>query len=341
MNRYDQEGMEKWGVTGAVEGFVNSKTKMGFDEMIMGMDAALQTTPNIGVPDVMTAYVDTEITNVLFNPRRVTEIFEEVKKGDWTAPYALFKVMEATGSIAPYGDSSPNGRSDTNSNFPKREQALFQTNISYGDFESALAGAAQYNLVAQKQGSAALTIAIASNYFYAYGVEGKDIYGLLNDPSKLPAIAAVPGAGGATDWKTKTTTEIYEDVLALYSQLVLQNNNIQKDDELILALPPTQDVYLSKSTDFNISATEMLMKNFKNLKVVTLPELEETATSDASCFLTTKTILGETVGQCAFGEKMRFGRLIPETSSYTQKITFTTYGTIIKHYSCIATMTGI
>lgn len=334
---------KQYGITGQVAGFYSRKNlKSRQEAMDAAMDAALETSPSIAVPVAMTAYVDTDVTSVLFNPFNATELFPEVKKGDWTAPFAIFKVREATGSIAPYGDYSPNGRSDVNYNFPTREQTRFQTIIEYGDFEEALSAEAKMNLVADKQYAAANTVQMAANYMYLFGVEGAESYGLLNDPNLNPAIAAsATGTGSGTKWDTKTTVQIYNDILALFAQLVEQNKNITQSLPVTLAVPPTRNVILGRATDFNISVEDMLRKYFKGgLTIVILPELEE-ANGDASCILAVKEIKGEQVALCGFGEKYRLGRLVPDLSSFKQKAMFSTYGGIIKHVSCIATMTGI
>lgn len=343
MNKHLEQLKQQYGITGQVAGFYSRKNHKSRREAIeAAMDAALETSPNIAVPAAMTAYVDTDVTSVLFDPFNATELFPEVKKGDWTAPYAIFKVREATGSIAPYGDFSPSGRSDVNYNFPTREQCRFQTIIEYGDFEEALTAEAKMNLVADKQYAAATTVQMAANFMYLFGVAGSESYGLLNDPNLNPAIAAAAtGAGGGTKWDTKSTVAIYNDILSLFARLVEQNKNISPAMPVTLAVPPTRNVLLGRATDFNISVADMLGKYFKGgLKIVILPELEE-ADGDASCVLSVKEIKGEQVALCGFGEKYRLGRLVPDLSSFKQKAMFTTYGGVIKHVSCIATMTGI
>ena len=52
-------------------------------------------------------------------------------------------------------------------------------------------------------------------------------------------------------------------------------------------------------------------------------------------------IMGEEVAVTAFGEKYRVFPLVREMSGQKQKIAFSTYGGVIKHYDAIASMTGI
>lgn len=334
---------QDFGVTGEIAGIYNKNNKNDIAEIVsLAMDAALQTPANIGVPAVLTSYVDTGVTSVLYAPRNATEIAKEVKYGDWTTSTAVFKVREASGYIAPYGDFSPNGRSDINYNFPRREQALFQTVMEYGDFEQELSTEAKLNLIADKQMAAATTISIAANYFYLFGVAGREITGLLNDPNLNPAIAAAAtGTSSSTNWADKTLLNIYNDIIALFDELVNQNPNITQSTPLILALSPSSNVQLARSSEYNTSVMDLLNKYFiGGLKIVVLPELEA-VNGDKTAYLICPEILGEEVAVTAFSEKFKLFPLVREMSGQKQKAAFSTYGGIIKHPDCIAQMTGI
>lgn len=332
-----------YGITGDVLGCYNKSNLNDKAEIIsLAMDAALQLPANIGVPSVLTSYVDAGVTSVLYSPRNATKLAKEVKYGDWTTSTAVFKSREATGMIAPYNDFSPNGKSDINYNFPRREQALFQTVIEYGDFEEALTTEAKLNLAADKQYAAANTIAVAANYFYLFGVAGREITGILNDPNLNPAIAAAAtGAASSTKWADKTLLNIYNDIIALFDELVSLNPNITQSDKIILAISPSSNVQLARSSEYNTSVMDLLNKYFVGgLEIVVLPELEA-ENGDNTAIMLVPEIMGEEVAVTAFGEKYRVFPLVREMSGQKQKIAFSTYGGIIKHYDAIASMTGI
>lgn len=334
---------QDFGVTGEIAGVYNKNNKNDIAEIVsLAMDAALQTPANIGVPAVLTSYVDTGVTSVLYAPRNATEVAKEVQYGTWTDSTAIFKVREASGFVAPYGDFSHNGRSDVNYNFPRREQALFQTIIEFGDFEQELSTEAKLNLIADKQMAAATTISIAANYFYLFGVAGREITGLLNDPNLNPAVAAAAtGTSSSTKWADKTLLNIYDDIIDLFNELVSQNPNITQSTPMILALSPSSNVQLARSSEYNTSVMDLLSKYFiGGLKIVVLPELEAT-NGDKTAYLICPEILGEEVAVTAFGEKFKLFPLVREMSGQKQKAAFSTYGGIIKHPDCIAQMTGI
>ncbi len=333
----------KYGITGDVAGCYNRKKGGTLAEVAaLAMDAALQTVPNIGIPSVLTSYVDTNVTSVLYEPRNATQLAKEMKIGTWTTSTSIFKVREATGFIAPYGDFSPNGRAGVNYNFPRREQALFQAIIEFGDLESDLSAEAKLNLIADKQMAAATTVAIAANKFYLRGVAGREIYGLLNDPNLNPSIAAAAtGTSASTKWADKTMLQIYDDIIALFTELVEQNPNITQNNKVILALSPSSNVQLARSSEFQKSVMDLLRSFFVGgIEIVVLPELEA-ANGDKSAYMLVDEILGEEVAITAFGEKFRMFPLVRDLSGNRQKVAFSTYGSIIKHVDCVATMIGI
>ena len=156
----------------------------------LAQDAALITTPNTTVPAEFLAYIDPMVVEILTAPRRAREIFPEQKKGDWTTAYTKWRMEEITGSTQPYTDYANGTTSGVNFEWATRQQYLFQTSITYGDLETAMAGEAKINLASSKQRAAATVIDIDANKFALNGVAGRNIYGILNDPNLPVAITA-------------------------------------------------------------------------------------------------------------------------------------------------------
>lgn len=308
----------------------------------LARDAALITTPNTTVPAEFLAYIDPMVIDILTAPRKAREIFPEIKKGDWTTAYAKFRANELTGTTQPYTDYGQSGMSGVNYNWITREQYLFQTVIQYGDLEEAVTSAAKISLAADKQRAAANTIDLDANRFYLQGVAGKQIYGLLNEPSLIAPIApAATGAGGSVLWADKSTQQIYDDIRALFARLVTQSRGwVDQNTPLTLAMSPDLAVALGKATDFNVSVQDMLDKFFRNLTIVTLPELSS-ATTGETMLLIAREVRGMKTGELGYSEKLRAGRVIPALSSFSQKWTAGTYGAIIYLPFAIAQMRGM
>lgn len=304
-------------------------------------DAAMVTAANSGVPVEFTSYIDPMVIPILTATRGAREIFGEAKKGDWTTSYARFQTSEITGEVEAYTDYGQGGASEVNPTFPVRTQYIYQTNIRYGDREVDVASRARLQLAADKQRAAATVIDIASNKFALYGVAGLEIYGLLNDPNLPAVVSPLPNAANKTLWDGKSTKEIYDDVLYLFSKMADRGaGHIDANTELVLATSPATQVQLGRATDFNISARQMLETYFPKIRFVALPELA-TADGGASILLVAPTIEGLPTAQIGFSEKFRAMRLIPESSSFHQKFVGSSYGTIIYRPFAIGKMTGV
>lgn len=309
----------------------------------LAQDAALITTPNTTVPAEILAYIDPTVIEIMTAPTRAREIFTEEKKGTWTTPYAKWRRDEFVGNVTPYSDYSNGVTSDVNNDWQQREQFLYQTAIGYGDLELAVSSEARINLAASKQKAAAKIMDIAANRFYLLGVAGKDIYGVLNDPN-LPTAVTPINVGTDSDpilaWEKKTTTQIYSDILKLFAQLQSQSQGwIDQSTPLKLVLSPNMNHFMGVATDFNISVQDMLNKYFSSLKVVVLPEMN-TASGEVIMLIAPEATNQKT-GILAFGEKLMAGRIVPDMSSFRQKFTAGTYGTVIHQPFAIAQMTGV
>ena len=307
----------------------------------LAQDAALITSQNSAVPAELTAYIDPAVIEILTAPRNARKIFSEVKKGDWTTGYAKFRVQEYTGVTTPYSDFADGAVAGFNTNWPSREQYIFQTTIKYGDFESDMVSTAKMNLASEKQKAAARVIDIDSNRFYLYGVAGKAIYGLLNDPNLLPSITPST-VSSSTLWADKTADDIYADIMKLVSTLRQRSQgNINEDASLVLALSPYSNSLLAKINTYGLSVRQMLKNELGDkVTIVELPELYNASTG-SMVLLAAKDILGAPTAQFGFSEKYHAHPVVRELSAFKQKVTATTYGCILFYPFAVATMEGV
>lgn len=335
----DRQALEKIREKGFVfdgaKGFITKDNRQR-----LASDAAMITGANSGVPALFTTYIDPMVIDILTAPTRAREIFGEVKKGDWTNTGAMFETVEQMGCSTAYSDYGNGAMSDVNVNYPYRQNYLAQTHIRYGDHETAVSGKAMIDLVSKKQKAVATIINTDENKFYLYGVQGKEIYGLLNEPNLPAAITASSVNTNKTKWADKDTQQIYDDVLLLAAELFKNSQgNIDEKSDLVLCVSPASNVLLGKSTINNVSVKDMLNKYFSNLSIVTLPEL--TADSGTSILLIARSVMGTPTAQLGYSEKMRAMRIVPYTSYYEQKFVFGTYGAIVYLPFAIAKMTGV
>lgn len=323
----------------------------------LAMDAlpTLATDPNGGVPAILTTMIDPEVFRVVFAPLRAAEIWGgEVQRGTWVDDTILFPVVEVAGEVSSYGDWNQNGRAGVNMNWPARQQYLFQTMKEYGEREMDRAGLSRINYVSELDKSAARILSTFLNYTYFFGVAGLQNYGLLNDPNLTGPLTPAPKSYGGTAWISggvvrATANEIYTDIQSLYLQLVAQTGGlVDQATMMVLAMSPTIEGALTTTNSFGINVTELMEKNFPNLKVETAVQYGALSASNpqgiaAGNFmqLMAKEVEGQKTGFPAYSDKMRNHPVIRRESSFRQKVTSGTWGSVIRMPLAIQAMVGM
>lgn len=312
------------------------------DDLQLAVDAQPQmvTQTNAGIPALFTNLIDPEVVTIVTAPSRFAAVFGEVKKGDWTTLSAQFPTVEMGGSVASYGDFSNNGTVDANGNWVPRQSYTYQTHKRYGERTTAMWGAAGVNYAAQLDLAWAYIFQRFQNRSYAFGISGLQNYGVLNDPSLIAASTPATKTGGGVTWATATANEEYQDVLALFTQLLAQmGNNIDRKSPMVLALSPGREALLSKLSSFNISARQMIVENYPNMQIETIPEYSTTGGELMQLWL--PAYQGQDTAYGAFTEKGRAHALVQYTSWQDQKVSAGTWGTIIRRPLAVAQMLGI
>ncbi len=343
-----------WQPGAEVQGYFPPEFKRNYS---MAQDAAiplLTTDPNSGVPALLTTLIDPQVYEVLFAPNKAAEILGENRKGTWLDQTAMFPVAEATGEVSSYGDFSENGRAGVNTNWPQRQSYLFQLIKEYGELELERAGLARINWVSEIDKAAALNLNKFTNFTYFFGVAGLQNYGLLNEPNLSAAITPATKAAGGTAWIVSgalnaTANEIYADIEAVYFRLVSQTGGlVARDAAMTLALSPASEAAMTATNSFNVNVSDLLKKNFPNMKVISAVQYGVTAAGNTQgnaagnlVQLIVNEVEGQQTGFCAFNEKMRAHPIIRAVSSFKQKMTGGSWGTVLRFPAGIAQMVGV
>jgi len=102
------------------------------------------------------------------------------------------------------------------------------------------------------------------------------------------------------------------------------------------------------TNSFNVNVEDLLKKNFPNLTVKVAPQYgAQTASNPQGIVagnlvqLIAKEVQGQRTGFCAYNEKLRSHRLIPDTSSFKQKMTSGVWGAVIRYAAGVAQMVGV
>lgn len=306
-------------------------------QMTMDAQPSLVTTMNGGIPAYMTQYFDQTTIEVLFAPMKAAEIVgTEKKMGDWTTKSMMFPFVEHAGQVSSYGDYNNNGSTSANVNFPQRQSYHYQTITQWGDMEADLYGDARLAWTAELNQASILTLNKFQNKSYFFGIAGLENYGLLNDPAlSAPITPAAQWSLSGTD-----SISIYGDILSLFKQLQSQADGlVEMTDAMTLALSPLSMVELGKTNQYNVQVREVLKQNFPNMRIVAAPEY--TTTAGELVQLIIDKLEGQPTAVCGFTEKLRAHPIIREISSFKQKKSQGTFGTIIYRPFAIAQMLGV
>jgi len=317
-------------------------------QLAMDAQPALVTVSSSGIPAFLSTYIDPKVIEVLVAPMKATEIVgEETKKGDWTLETSMFPIVESTGIISSYGDYSGTGIAGANVNWVQRQSYTYQVITQWGERELDKMGLARIDWANRQRVASVLTLNKFQNKSYFFGIAGLANYGLLNDPSLSAPIAPISDNGLVT-WAQKATDipggaiAVYNDIKALYGQLVSQANGLVELDmasPMTLAMSPASQVYLTLTNTYNVNVQDMLKKNFPKMRIETAPEY---ATSSGNLVqLIADEMAGQRTATTAFTEKLRAHPIKIELSSFKQKTSQGTWGTIIFRPFLVAGLLGV
>jgi hypothetical protein len=351
-DRLEASGVHLFGA----EAWLQPEWMNNFD-LAMDAQPALSTTPNNAIPAWLTSIVDPSLIRILFAPNKAAKIFGEVQRGDWTMQTAYFPIVEYTGEVSSYGDYSNNGRTGLNTDFPNRQAYLYQIIKEYGQLELARAGLARIAWAAELDRAAIEILNKFQNLTYFYGVQGLENYGLFNDPSLSASLTPATKANGGVTWFTNTgspnasANEVYNDIVAVYEQLVLQAGGhveIDMETPIVLAMSPALQVALTFTNSFNVNVEDLLRKSFPRIRLETAVQYGKLTTSNpqgvaAGNFMQmiAETVGGQDTGYMAFNEKLKTHNIVIDLSSYKQKASQGTWGAIIRQPFAIASMIGM
>lgn len=324
----------------------------------MAMDAAgtLSTDPNSAVPAMLTTAIDPDVIRVVFAPMQMAEIMgEERKVGDWLEETRLFPVVEDTGEVSSYSDYSNNGRAGVNFNYPALQSYLFQVIQNYGEREVERAGLMRINYVGDLGRASANLLNRFGNLGYAFGVANLQNYGLLNNPFLSAYIAPATKAWGGTTWfnngsPAATANEVYNDIQALVERVINQTNGaVDIKAKMTLAMSPQSQVAMTFANSFGVYVEDLLKKGFPNMTVKTAVQYGAQTSTNSQGYSPVGSVMqvvvdeidGQKVAYPAFNEKMRAHKIVPQLSSWSQKMTGGIWGTVLRMPMGVAGMLGI
>ncbi len=323
----------------------------------LAMDAqpTLATVQNSAIPALLTTFMDPQVYEILFSPNNSVKILGEQKKGTWLDDTAMFPTIEHVGEVSSYGDFAENGHASANTNWPQRQNYIYQSIIELGEREIERAGLARINWVSENQQAMVTVLNKFQNFMYFFGISGLQNYGLTNDPNLSAALTPATKAAGGVTWFTAggavnaTANEVYNDIVALFAKLVAQSQGlIDQKSKMVLAISPGSEVALTFTNTFNVNVEDLLKKNFPGLRIENAVQYGAVTTSNPQgqaagnmLQMVAETVEGQQSGTCAFSEKLRAGRVINALSSWKQKQTQGGWGAVLRQPFAFAQMVGV
>jgi hypothetical protein len=324
----------------------------------LAMDAAgnLTTDPNAALPSLLTTAIDPDVIRVVFAPLQIAKILGgERKAGDWLEETRIFPVIEEEGEISSYDDFSNNGRTGINFNYPQFQSYLYQTFVAYGERETERAGLMRINYVGELTGAASGLLNRFGNLVYAFGLSGLQNYGILNNPYLSAYLSPAIKAWGGTSWfnagsPAATANEVYNDFLAVVEQIISQTNGaVEMDTPMTAALSPQSMLAMKFANSFGVTVAALLKDGFPNMKIMSAPQYGQKTSNNNQGYslignafqIIVDKIDNQKVAYPAFNEKLRAHKLIPESSSWKQKMTSGVWGTILRMPIGVSGMLGV
>lgn len=341
LQKYMEAGIFSWDESTGMNPITANSFKE-FKQMAMDVDP-FNPTSN-GVPSQFTTLYVNDVVEQVLPKYGFTEIANPAQQGTWTTEQIRFRVVAYSGSIQPYTDFSNTGKAGINYTWVPRDVYRFQTNIQYGDLETAVMDSAKLDLVGDKRRSISTIIGASFNRFGFYGnitpagVFLSKTYGLLNDPNLPAATPVANGASGSPLWVNKTAEEINNDVVSAMSTMFNQTGNKNKTtDNYVLGLDGSMAGYLQKVNQFGLTAEENLKKTYPNLRVVYAPEYQTILGFQLIC----ENLQGQKAVEDLFTYKYRSHGVVRFASYFDEKVSAGSAGCGVKMPLCVVTKTGI
>ena len=154
----------------------------------------------------------------------------------------------------------------------------------------------------------------------------------------------------ASNQPNATANEVYNDILAVMEQLIVQTNGtLELDATVTLAMPPTLSPALRFANQYGVYVEDLLKKGFPSMTVKTAPQYGTQSAKNQQGYSAAGNVMqviateidNQKVAYAAFNEKLRWHKIIPEASAWSQKCTSGSWGTILRMPLGVAGMLGM
>ena len=252
------------------------------------------TAPSIGTP---VQFLQNWLPGFVFvttGARKIDDFVGIMTAGSWEDEQVVQGVLERTGKAIPYGDYTNVPLSSWNTNYNYRTVVRFEEGMKVGNLEAARSARMQVDDSGTKREAAALSLEIIRNDvgFNGFNNGANQTYGFLNAPELLAYNPVPAGAGGGTEWSTKTFLEIAKDIRTALSSLRSNSQDTIDPESVDITLAVATDSvdWLSTTSDFGISVRDWLRNAYPRVRVTSAPQLNAANAGDNVFYMYAETI---------------------------------------------------
>lgn len=308
------------------------------------------TTSSLGVPiQFLQAWLP-GFVQIMTQARKIDEIVGLTTVGSWEDEEVIQGILEHSGFAVPYTDNSNIPLANYNVVYERRTVIRFEQGFSVGLLEEARAARQRISMAAEKRVGATVQLEIARNLVGFVGFNGGQnrTYGYLNDPS-LPAYITVPaGAGGDTEWTTKTALEIIADLRMMFAALRVQSGSNFDPRKMpsTLALATASIDALTTPTEMGMSVLDWLSENYPNVRIVDAPELDAANGGSNVGYLHADTVVDASTDDNRVFDQIIPAKFFPlgierQAKRYVEDFSNATAGVLNKRPFMVVRVTGI
>jgi hypothetical protein len=280
-----REGLVKGSLTGD-QAYSKIFENTGFDpKSIVVMDSAIMpptsaTMPASNlIPIQYLQHSQTGFVDFISQVRMADEAFGQVIYGDWFMEQVITKYISGSGAPGLYSNSDNVPIVGISDEFQISDVVIAELGVSFDTV--AISRAALIDLELEFWGQKYVINFLEDlrnrMAFRGFDVQNSRTYGILNHPSLLPYNTFPIGASGSTEWSQKTYLEITGDIRLMDGQMRTQSGYHADAGKYNTTMLLSGSAYsaLTTSTDYGETVWTFLDKNYKNVNVLAVPEMED------------------------------------------------------------------
>lgn len=312
-----------------------------------GLDAAPATITTPSVPNAIQFLQHwlAPMVEIVTWARVSDRLMGRANAGAWHQEEIVQPVLERVGQSRPYSDVSDTNLANWNMNFGRRTIVRQEADVWSGVLSAMRAAEMRVDDIGTKRSAAALALEITRNAiaFYGYNAGYGTTYGLLNDPNLLAYTTVPAGAGGDTEWSTKTFTEIVDDLKTAASTLRTQSgSNIDPNTARIkVGVASSVIDMLNTTTNLGLSVWQWIKQTYPNWEFIAVPEFDGANGGENVAYFIAEDLVGQDVGTQYVPDLLRMIGAQPQAKGFLEVYSNATAGYILKQPTAIARISGI